>query len=86
MTLESPICHSRIFIFIVILIFSYPEKLSTVNVQNVGLKVNLRYYQVITEMRNLGAICVITSLQWTNSKRSYSANSASFFSSINSEI
>jgi hypothetical protein len=53
--------------------FSYPEKLSTVNVQNVGLKVNLRYYRVIPEMRNLGAICVITNLQWTNSKKSYPA-------------
>jgi len=52
--------------------FSYPEKLSTVNVQNVGLKVNLRYYRVIPGMRNLGAICVITNLQWTNSKKSKS--------------
>ena len=51
------------------LMFSYPEKLSTVNVQNVGLKVNLRYYRVIPEMKNLGAICVITNLQWTNSKK-----------------
>lgn len=50
-----------------------------VNVQNVGLKVNLRYYRVIPGMRNLGAICVITNLQWTNSKKSYPANSDSFF-------
>ena len=49
--------------------FSYPEKLFTENVQNVGLKVNLRYYRVIPEMKNLGAICVITNLQWTNSKK-----------------
>jgi len=36
------------------------------NVQNVGLKVNLKYFQVILEMRNLDAICVITNLQWMN--------------------
>lgn len=59
--------------------FSYPEKLSTVNVQNVGLKVNLRYYRVIPEMKNLGAICVITNLQWMNSEKSYPIISDSFF-------
>jgi hypothetical protein len=40
-----------------------------VNVQNVGQKVNLKYYQVTPEMRNLGVICVITNLQWMSSNK-----------------
>jgi len=62
------ILHDRIFIWIIILSFSYLEKLFMANVQNVGLRVNLRYYQVILEMRNLDAICVITNLRWMNYK------------------
>jgi hypothetical protein len=60
------ILHDRIFIWIIILPFSYLEKLFMANVQNVGLRVNLRYYQVILEMRNLDAISVITNLRWMN--------------------
>ncbi|HEX2306084.1 MAG TPA: hypothetical protein VHH33_07320, partial [Nitrososphaeraceae archaeon] len=60
------ICYGRIFISIAILSFLYPEKLFTANVQNVGLRVNSRYFQVIREMRNFDATCVITNLQWMN--------------------
>jgi len=36
------------------------------NVQNVGQRVSLKYYQVTLGMKNSGAICVITNLQWMN--------------------
>ena len=40
-----------------------------VNVQNVGQRVSLKYYQVTQGMRNLGVICVITNLQWMSSNK-----------------
>src|SRR4249919_4110658 len=80
------ICYGRIFICIVILSVSYPEKLFTVDVQNVGLRVNLRYYQVILAMRNLNAICVITNLQWMKYKNQYSVKRDCLFTFIISEF
>jgi len=62
------VCDNRIFICIAIQSFSYPEKQFTADVQNVGLRVNLRYYQVILEMRNLNATCAIANLRWMNFK------------------
>ena len=42
-----------------------------VNVQNVGQRVSLKYFQVTPGMRNLGVICVITSLQWMSSNKGF---------------
>lgn len=62
------ICYGRIFICIVILLVSYPEKLFTANVQNVGLRVNLKYYLATQEKRNSSAICVTIRLELMNYK------------------
>jgi hypothetical protein len=78
--------YGRIFICIEIESVSYLEKLFTANVQNVGLRVNLRYYQVILGTRNLGAICVITNLQWMNFKNHYSVNRDCIFTFIISDL
>ena len=60
--------YNGIFICVVIQPFSYQEKLFMADVQNVGPRVSLKYSQVILEMRNLDATCVITNLQWMNFK------------------
>jgi hypothetical protein len=56
-----------------------------VNVQNVGQRVSLKYYPVTPAMRNSGAICVITSLRWTNFNKQFTDVNDLLFSYINSK-
>jgi hypothetical protein len=51
-----------------------------VNVQNVGQRVSLKYYQVTPGMRNLDVICVITNLQWMSSNKWFTDISDLMFS------
>ena len=54
------------------------------NVQNVGQRVSLKYYQVTLVMRNSGATCVITNLQWMNFNQRFTDVNYLLFSHINS--
>lgn len=53
-----------------------------VNVQNVGQRVSLKYYQVTPGMRNLDVICVITNLQWMSSNKWFTDISDLMFSTF----